>query len=355
MPKNSNALLPAPATSFLPQYVRSERKLGVVLVGLGKYSHDHLAPALRQTEFCELVGVVTDDPDEAREWMETYQLPPQNCYDYQTFYTVRNNPNVDVVYVVTPNATHVEYVVQAAEAGKHVICEKPLGISVEDCETMIAACRKAGVQLAVGYRLHFDPTHREAARLGQHQAFGPVKYLELAQGFRVERGDVSRLDPNLSGGGPLMDVGIYCVNAARSVTGEEPVAVTAQWVNTHPDKFKGMEETLVWQLRFPGGCLANCASTYAGQLGRFYALAEKGWFEIAQPFGYDTPKGRSPEGEWDFHDVYPPALLLDEVAQCILQDIPNPVPGEEGLRDLRVMEAIYKAAETGREVRLEHG
>ncbi len=352
MPKNAKTILPAPATSYLPQYVRPDRKLGVVLVGLGKYSHDQLALALQQTQCCELVGVVTDNPAKALEWMKKYNLPPQNCYDYQTFYTVRNNPNVDLIYVVTPNATHVEYVVQAAEAGKHVICEKPLGISVRDCETMISACKKAAVQLAVGYRLHFDPTHRETMRLGRERVFGPVKYLELSQGYRVESGDTARLDPHLSGGGPLMDVGIYAVNAARSVTGEEPVAVTAQWVNTHPEKFKGMEETLVWQLRFPGGCLANCATTYVNQVGRFYAVAERGWFEVQQPFGYETPKGRSHEGEWSLPAVNAPALLLDEVAQCILQDLPNPVSGEEGLRDLRVMEAIYKAAETGREVRL---
>jgi len=208
MPKTTDALLPAPTTSFLPQYVRPDRKLGVVLLGLGKYSQDQLGPALQQSKFCNLVGVITDDPAKAHDWMQRYDLPPQNCYDYQTFGAVANNPHVDLIYVVTPNATHAGYVVQAAEAGKHVICEKPLGISVRDCETMIAACEKAGVQLAVGYRLHVDPVHRELARLGREKIFGPVKYLELSQGYRPDEGDTTRLDGSLAGGGPLLDVGI---------------------------------------------------------------------------------------------------------------------------------------------------
>ncbi len=353
-PNLNNALLPAPATSSLPQYVRPERKLGVVLLGLGQYSQDQLAPALQQSEFCDLVGVITDDPYKARDWMRRYDLPPQNCYDYQTFGAVANNPHVDLIYVVTPNATHAEYVVRAAEAGKHVICEKPLGISVRDCETMIAACSTAGVQLAVGYRLHVDPVHRELARLGREQVFGPVKYLELSQGYRPDEGDAARLDRNLAGGGPLLDVGIYCVNAARYLTGEEPLAVTAQCVNTNPGKFQqGLEETLLWQLRFPGGALASCATTYVNAVGRLYVVAENGYFGAEKPFGYETPQGFTHEGPLEFPAVNPPQLLLDEVAQCIFQGIPNPVSGEEALRDARVMEAIYRAAETGREVRME--
>ncbi|MCY7352063.1 MAG: Gfo/Idh/MocA family oxidoreductase [Cytophagaceae bacterium] len=149
--KPSDVLLPVPATSSLQQYVRPGRKLGVVLVGLGKYSYDQLAPTLQQSQFCELVGAVTSDPNHAHEWQQRYDLPWQNCYDYQTFGSCRNNPNIDLAYVVTPNATYAEFVPQATEAGKHVLCEKPLGISVRDCEAMIEACRNAEVQLAVGY------------------------------------------------------------------------------------------------------------------------------------------------------------------------------------------------------------
>ena len=349
--KPANVFLPVPSTSSLQRYVQPERKLGVLLLGLGKYSHDQLAPALGQSQFCALVGVVTDDPDHARQWQQRYDLPRQNCYDYQTFGSCRNNPNIDLVYVVTPNATHAEFVLQAAEAGKHVLCEKPLGISVRDCEIMIEACRNAEVQLAVGYRLHFDPVHREVARLGREQVFGPVKYLEASQGYRVDGADTARLDRHLSGGGPLLDVGIYAVQAARYVLGEEPISVTAQRANTDPEKFReGLEETVLWQLRFPGGAIANCATTYANTVGRLHVVAENGWFGAEHPFGYETPRGYTHEGPLEIPGVFAAQLLLDEVAQCIFQGLPNPVSGEEGLNDLRVIEAIYKAAESGREV-----
>src|SRR5688572_24551368 len=147
-------------------------KLGIALVGLGKYSEGQLAPALQQTAHCHLAGIVTSSQQKKEQWKMKYNLPDNACYTYENFDTIKDNPDIDIVYVVLPNAMHAEYVIRAAQAGKHVICEKPMAITVEDCDRMIEACRQAGKMLSVGYRLHFEPHHQEVMRLGQQRVFG---------------------------------------------------------------------------------------------------------------------------------------------------------------------------------------
>lgn len=151
---------PLPASSAQPG-----RKLGIALVGLGYYSANLLAPALQQTQHCRLAGIVTGTPGKAEEWMKKYNIPQSNVYDYKTFDRIADNKDIDVVYVVLPNSMHREYVVRAAQAGKHVICEKPMAITPADCQAMIDACKKADRQLAIGYRLHYEPFTQEVMRL----------------------------------------------------------------------------------------------------------------------------------------------------------------------------------------------
>lgn len=201
-------------------------KLGIALVGLGTYSEGQLAPALQETEHCYLAGAVSGSRDKLARWQQKYRLGDDCCYTYENFDTIKDNPAIDIVYVVLPNSLHAEYVVRAAKAGKHVICEKPMAITVEECDRMIAACKEAGKMLSVGYRLHFEPHHQEVMRLGQQRVFGKINLVEANHSLGEVKG--WRIDKPLSGGGPLMDVGIYCVQAVRYVTGMEPVAVTAQ-------------------------------------------------------------------------------------------------------------------------------
>jgi hypothetical protein len=157
---------PSEETSL--QRVRSEKaagKLGIALVGLGGYATGQLAPALQQTENCYLAGIVTGTPSKAEQWKTKYSIPAGNIYDYNSFDKIKDNPDIDIIYVVLPNSMHKEYVIRAAAAGKHVISEKPMAINVADCDAMIAACKKAGKTLSVGYRLHFEPYNLEMARL----------------------------------------------------------------------------------------------------------------------------------------------------------------------------------------------
>lgn len=324
-------------------------KAGIALVGLGTYSRDQLAPALQQTAHCYLAGIVSGSPQKIEEWKEKYSLPDSGCYTYETFDSIRDNPDIDIVYVVLPNALHAEWVIKAARAGKHVICEKPMAVTAEECDRMLAACTEAGKLLSIGYRLHFEPHHKEAMRLGQQKAFGNITLIEAdhsladASGWRIEK--------ELSGGGPLMDVGIYAVQAVRYTTGLEPVAVTAQEGFRHqPEKFRTVEESISWQMEMPGGLVAKCAASYNEKKSILRVEMEKGWMELSPAYPYRGVSGKTSAGDMNFPEVNQQALQMDDFALCVKEGRPSSVSGEEGRRDVRILQAIYKAMETGERV-----
>jgi predicted dehydrogenase len=217
--------------------------------------------------------------------MQKYDIPEENVYDYATYDQIADNDAIDIVYVVLPNSLHAEYSIRAAEAGKHVICEKPMATSVEDCRAMIDACERNNRKLSIGYRLHFEPHHQRVMELGQEEVYGPVEIIQAGFGFRLGQPPYPphiewRLDQELAGGGALMDVGVYAIQAARYVTGEEPVAATAQQYTTRPDVFSEVDETIFFQLEFPGGARMDGSTSYNGNFNRLYATAEQGWFEV---------------------------------------------------------------------------
>lgn len=144
---------------------KNANKLGIALVGLGSYSAAELAPALQETQHCYLAGIVTGTPSKTDDWKKKYNIPDKNIYTYQSFDSIKDNPDIHIIYVVLPNSMHADYVVRAAKAGKHVICEKPMAVKVADCDRMIQACKDAGVMLSIGYRLHFEPYNKEMMRL----------------------------------------------------------------------------------------------------------------------------------------------------------------------------------------------
>jgi len=330
------------------------RKLGVALVGLGSYSTGQLAPALQQTQYCQLAGVVTGSPAKAAQWQQQYRLPTKNCYDYKTFDQIIDNPAIDIVYVVLPNALHAEYVVRAAQAGKHVICEKPMATSVADAQHMIAAMKKAGKQLSIGYRLHFEPHNQAMMRLGQTQAYGKISHLAADNGFKFNNGTPWRVDKKLSGGGPLMDMGIYCLQGCLYTKGQVPVAVTAKFTpETGSGYFKEVEAGLDWQMRFADGTVADCRTSYTQNMaGRLRAEAANGWLELEPAFGYGGLAGNTSknDGSLNLPNINQQAAQMDDFAQCVLGNKPTRVPGEMGLRDVELLAAIYRAAETGRSV-----
>lgn len=343
--------LPQTGAKASPGPHRSRRKrqdgLGIALVGLGSYATGQLAPALQETEECYLAGIVTGTPAKADRWMAEYEIPEANVYNYETFDRIAENPDVDIIYVVLPNSMHPEYVIRAAEAGKHVISEKPMATSVRDCERMIDACEKAGVKLSVGYRLHFEPHHQEIMRLGQDEVFGPVTAVESSFSFTFRDTDAWRFSKEMAGGGSLLDVGIYAIQGARYVTGEEPARVRASAYNTRPDIFTDIYETILWEMEFPGGVVSTHSTSYSGNVNRLYMMSTGGWAEIDPAYSYGGLSGRTSEGPMDVPEVTQQALQMDDFCRCIEADRESRVSGEEGLKDMKVIEAIYRSIDDG--------
>ncbi|MBV8805470.1 MAG: Gfo/Idh/MocA family oxidoreductase [Sinobacteraceae bacterium] len=329
----------------------SRRKLGFALCGLGNLSTHQIAPALRKTEYCRLAGIITGTPAKAAKWQAQYNIRAASIYNYETMHRIADNPDIDVVYVVTPNGLHLDNALVAARAGKHVLCEKPMEVSVERCQQMIDAVKAAKRLLAIGYRLHFEPNNLECVRIAREREFGAVKVIDSHFGFNIPPG-VWRLNRKLAGGGPLMDVGIYALQATRYLSGEEPVWVSAVTTQGDPARFAEVEETVLWQARFPSGAVSHCSSSYdAVGVGYFRVLAERGWFGLEPAFNYDGLHGmRSDARSIDQPQTDQFAVEMDNFAQCILENTPTRVPGEEGRRDVKLMMAIYDSARTGKPV-----
>jgi glucose-fructose oxidoreductase len=343
-----------------PHLVRSggrykKDRLGVALVGLGYYSTDLLAPALQQTKNCYLAGIVTGTPAKAESWKAKYNIPDKNIYNYQNFDQIANNPDIDVVYIVLPPSMHREYVIKAANAGKHVWCEKPMAMNAKECQDMIDACNKNKRSLAIGYRLHHEPNTQEYRRILKQKLLGNVKQLNCAAGYRDNRTDHWKQKREM-GGGVLYDMGVYAIQGARLGTNMEPVSiVSAQTSTTRPEIYKnGLDETVVATLEFPGGVLANIKSSFGENINFMNILCEKGEIKLAPYSAYSGAKGSSPLGEINYPYSIPwqQAKQMDDDALAIIQQKPMPVPGEEGLRDIRIVEAIYKSAESRKAVSL---
>jgi predicted dehydrogenase len=338
-----SALLMLPAIpKFSNSFLTDDKKLGIALVGLGNYATNQLAPALQETSHCYLSGIVTGTPDKAVKWKTQYNIPEQNVYNYDNFDRIADNKSIDVVYVVLPNSMHHEFVIRAASAGKHVFCEKPMAISVKECEEMIEACKKTGVRLFIGYRLHSDPYHKAAMKFGTENSDG-IKYVQSEFGFKIGDPNQWRLKKSLAGGGAMMDLGIYAIQAARYSMGIEPSSVTAQEYKTDFKKFAEVDESITWQMEFSGGHVSNSSTSYSYPANRLYIGAERKWFELFPAFSYRGIKGATNNGELNFPAINQQATQMDDFSKCIINNSESNASGEEGLKDLKVIEAIYKS------------
>lgn len=329
--------------------------LRVAIMGLGSYG-TRVADAMKDCKRAKLTGVISGTPSKIKDWQKKYNIPEKNCYNYENFDAIKNNPDIDAVYIITPNALHKDQAIRVAKAGKHVICEKPMALNAAEGEQMVAAAKKANVKLLVGYRMHFEANTLEIIRMRNEGQFGKVLFFQGLSGFRIGDPGQWRLNKDLAGGGAMMDIGIYSVNGARYMIGEEPLWVTAQETKTDPVKFKeGVDETITFQLGFPGGAVASCLSTYAmSYLDRFFLDGDKGYAELQPATGYGPIKGKTNKGELTNAHITHQTVQMDEMAAIILENKKPvvPVDGEEGLRDLKIIDAIYEAVKQGRKISL---
>jgi len=319
--------------------------LGAAAIATGK-----VIPAFKEAPSALLLAFASRDPEKGRATGQQFSIPRI----YSSYDELLADPDIDVVYVVTPNALHAEHTIKAAKAGKHVLSEKPMEVSVKKCEEMIAACRDAGRKLAVGYRCQFEPHHLECMRLAREKVFGDIKIVEAGFGFRLGDPPQRRLRRALAGGGPLPDVGVYCINATRYLSGEEPVQVSATLYQPKDDpRFKDVEESAAWWMRFPSGALAHCATSYGVSLGGRYRFSTRDAQVLVDPsFNYGglhmTIVNRGKPEPVDLPNIDQFAAEMDDFADCVLNDKPTRTPGEEGLADVKILRKLYESAEAGK-------
>ena len=336
----------------------SERKLGYAIMGLGRYA-DVILPRFAECRHSRVAALVSGSMDKARRYAAQYGVPESGLYSYETFDTIRDNPDVDIVYVILPNGLHHEYTLRAAAAGKHVMCEKPMANTAAEAEAMVAACRAADRKLMIGYRSRFEANNREAIRVARSGELGPLRIVTAEHGFNIGDPTQWRLNRALAGGGSLMDIGIYSLQAARYLTGEEPIAVSALESTDRADiRFREVEDTINFQLKFPSGVVADCVSTYGSHHNRYRVVGARGWLDAEPATAYEGNRLRLRTGSRTVDHPAPDqpqnqfSGMLDHLSQCVMTNSEPIVAGEEGLRDMRIIEAIYQAAREGRTVTL---
>ncbi len=326
-----------------------KEKLGIALVGLGYYSTDLLGPALQLTKNCSLAGIVTGTPTKAKRWQQQYNIPEKNIYDYKSFDSIANNPAIDVIYIVLPPSMHAEYVIKAANAGKHVWCEKPMAITAAECKTMINACNKNKVKLSIGYRMQHEPNTQRIIQFRKEKKYGDILKVSAAAGYFDSRTDHWK-QKKAMGGGSMYDMGVYPLNATRYVTGQEPIAVTANQSTNRPGIYTEVDETMQFTLEFAGGAVADCETSFGKNMNALDVTCTQGGYKL-EPFqSYSGIKGVTSDGIKLNADIpNQQAKQMDEDALDIINNKPVLVPGEEGMKDITVVEAIYRSVkEQGR-------
>jgi len=332
-----------------------DRKVGYCIIGLGRIA-DHFMRGIQETGNSKVTALVSGHRDKAEKLAEKYGVPKSSIYSYENMDQMRDNHTIDAVYVALPNSMHAEYTIRSAKAGKHVLCEKPMAVSVPEAQSMIDACKAANVKLMIAYRCHYETTNLRAVQLLRSGAIGQIQSIQSAFGFNCGAGEW-RLNKPLAGGGPLMDVGIYCLNATRYLTGEEPAGITAYaHTDSNDPRFKTVEENVVWITKFPSGVVATCNTTYGAPMeGYFRVHGSKGWLEVDTAFSYEglhltaeyqdqdrhTVKLDEPNPEKDPSQF---AKEADHFSDCVLHNKTPQSPGEEGLRDMQYIREIYKSA-----------
>lgn len=345
-----------------PKPFAPKDRIGFAIVGLGHLSVDELLPAFQETKRAKVVALVSGSREKAEQIAAQYNIAGKNIYDYENFDELKNNAEVDAIYIVLPNALHREFTERGAKTGKHILCEKPMATSVEDCEKMIAACEKANVKLMIAYRIQYEQYNRKVREIIKSEKFGKVKLIEGVNGQRQAKEWQWRHDKKLAGGGALPDIGLYCLNTARFLLGEEPIEVSAQTFSTSNDpRFKEIEENMLFQMRFPSGALVNSSTGYDYHQSKRYRVAmQTGWAEMSPAYSYEGLRLKISENRSDGENTTQIimknqnqfAAEIDHFADCIMNDTQPFTPGEEGLQDQRIMEAIYEAAKNGKTIKL---
>lgn len=335
---------------------QSSKKVRYAVVGLGWIAQESVLPGFKNaTKNSELAALVTDDPEKARKVGKEYEIAKTVSYD--GYDELLRSGAIDAVYIALPNNLHADFTIRAARAGVHVLCEKPMARSVEECESMTRACEENGVKLMIAYRLHFEPGNLNAIEIVSSGQIGEPRIFSSVFGQQVPEGNI-RLDKSLNGG-PLMDVGIYCINAARYLFRSEPEEVVALGATIKSDaRFKEIHEMATAILRFPGERLASLTSSLGcAPVDTYTVVGTKGEVRVDPGYGYHhdrevicTVEGKERKETFKRGDQFGAQLVY--FSRCVLDNTKPEPGGSEGTADIRVIEAILESIRSRQAVRL---
>ncbi len=332
------------------------KRIGYAVVGLGHISEVAVLPAFRHSKKAKLVAVVSSDERKAKRLAKKFRA--SDYYTYDEYVLCLNHPQVDAVFIATTNGTHAEFAIRAAQSGKHVLCEKPMANTVDECQQMIDACRIRDVRLMIAYRKYFEPASVALKKLVTTGRLGKVKLLHSAFTIFLPPGRPGspawHFDKKQAGGGSLVDVGVYCVNTARWLIGKDPVEASGYAWTHDPAGFQEVDENIAFQLKFPGGVVLQGSSSFGlAQSSYLYVHGEKGWAALDPAYEFNKERRLFGEigGRWfekKFRAMDEFVLELDAFAECIRHRRDPEANGLEGLKDVAVMQAIYRSARDNR-------
>jgi predicted dehydrogenase len=333
------------------------KQLGWAIVGLGNLALNQIMPAFKEAKLSRPVALVSGHPDKAKQVADAYGIDPKRIYNYENYDSMKDNPDINIVYIVLPNSMHAEYTIRAAKAGKHVLCEKPMAANVDEARQMIDACKAAQKKLMIAYRLHYEPYNQAAIQMCRDKTFGPVVHIE-AINIQNTRPPNIRLSKALAGG-PLGDVGVYCINACRYLSGEEPIEVSGfSYQPSDEPRFAEVPRDVVFTLHFASGVSAICTASFgANNSKRYRVTCTDGYIDMEKAYGYSGQELRtSQQGKntrIELSSVNHFAAEMDHMSQCVMQNKDPQTAGEEGLKDHLVMAAIEESAKTGQRVKVQ--
>jgi len=339
--------------------VAGSKPVGYAVLGLGSIAEVAVLPAFRKSKKSRVVALVSHDLGRARKMGKKFGV--KDCFTYDDYDRCLSHPEVDAVFIASVNGAHAEQTVRAAAAGKHVLCEKPMANSVEDCRRMVEACRTKQVRLMIAYRKYFEPGSVALKKLVSSGKLGRLRhifstYTEIVDPIKARHW---QLNPQLAGGGSLMDIGIYCVNTMRWLAGSSPLDATAHAWTDDPKRFSGVEDSIAFRLTHPGGLICQGTSSYSAMAASFVQVhGDKGWAALNPAFAFEEERrlfgkiqGRWFEQKFKVIDEF--VLELDAFADAIRRRRDPEPDGMEGVRDIATVEAIYRSARENRTVSIE--
>ena len=333
---------------------KGSRQVGYAVIGLGHIAQAAVLPAFAHAKNSKMVALVSGDAEKRAKLARKYRC---DAYDARDLDDVLDRPDVDAVYIAEPNDKHVDFAVRCAKEGVHVLCEKPLAVSEEECRRMIDACREAGVKLMTAYRLHFEESNLEAVRLIEQGRIGEPRFFTSTFAYQVRPGNIRTSADR--GGGAIWDLGPYCINAARYLFRADPVEVFALRMDRRDDeRFAEVHEGMAVLLKFPGGRVAQFTVSFGSyEQDHYRVVGTKGHIELHDGYEYEGPRelhlsvgGKERVRKFKPADQFAPELIA--FSKAILDDTPVEPDGEEGLRDVRIIVAVLKSARENRPLTL---